>query len=369
MFCKSLKAPSHTRVRRNAKDRFVFTLSRVKGQSRWAGEIGMGAPLRLHIREETWPLRSVFRIAHGARTEARVITVALEQDGFTGWGECVPYARYGETPASVIKQIEDVRSQIEAGVTLPALQHLLAAGAARNAVDCALWHLTAQRTGTPVWKQAGLPEPKPVLTAFTIALDEPEVMAQAAVDAAIYPLLKIKIGGENDLDRITAVAAARPDARLIVDANEGLSNDSLPKLLGLARALRIELIEQPFGVNHDQRLCQIAAPVAICADESFHVSTDIESVIAGYDAVNIKLDKTGGLTEAIKAVRDAKEAGLKVMVGCMVGSSLGAAPAALLAGLADWVDLDGPLLLKADRSPALTYDGAMLHPPPQAVWG
>jgi L-Ala-D/L-Glu epimerase len=333
----------------------------------------MAKGLRLDVREEVWPLRAVFRIAHGARTEARVVSVRLDDGSHEGWGECVPYPRYGETPASVIAQIESVRPQIQAGCDRHALQTLLPAGAARNAIDCAFWHLEARRACVPVWRLAGLPKPKPLLSAYTIALDDPAVMARDAVAASAYPLLKVKIGGAGDLAlelaRVAAVAEARPDARMIVDANEGLGNDGLPDLLARARAWRIEVIEQPFGAHADSRLNQIAAPVAICADESFHVAADVETVISGYDAVNVKLDKAGGLTEAIKAVQEARGAGLKIMVGCMVGSSLGAAPALLLAGLADWVDLDGPLLLANDRPHRLVYDGAMVQPAHADTWG
>ncbi|MCU0881575.1 MAG: dipeptide epimerase [Hyphomonadaceae bacterium] len=329
----------------------------------------MSARTTVTVTEQVWPLKAVFRIAHGARSEARVVTVELGDSNHRGRGECVPYARYGESPASVIAQIEAIRTDLEAGAGREAVQSLLPPGAARNAVDCALWELDARRAGVPVWQLAGLPGPAPVTTAYTIALDAPEVMADAARAAGAYPLLKVKIGGAGDLDRIAAIVAARPDARLIVDANEGLDADSLPHLLDQARDWRIEVIEQPFGASKDSRLSRIAAPVAICADESFHVAADLETVIAGYDAVNVKLDKTGGLTEAIRAVRAARDAGLKVMVGCMVGSSLGAAPAALLAGLADWVDLDGPLLLAADQPVPLVYHGAMLQPASPQTWG
>jgi L-Ala-D/L-Glu epimerase len=329
----------------------------------------MSARTTLTVEDQVWPLKAVFRIAHGARTEARVVGVDLDDGQHRGRGECVPYPRYGESPASVIAQIEAIRPDLEAGAGRDAVQHLLPPGAARNAVDCALWELDARRAGVRVWELAGLPAPGPVTTAYTIALDTPEAMAASARAAALYPLLKVKIGGAGDLDRVAAVALARPDARLIVDANEGLDAESLPRLLDQARDWRIEVIEQPFGSPDDRRLSRIAAPVAICADESFHVAADIETVIAGYDAVNVKLDKAGGLTEAIKAVHAAREAGLKVMVGCMVGSSLGAAPAALLAGLADWVDLDGPLLLASDRPVPLVYHGALLQPADRQTWG
>jgi L-Ala-D/L-Glu epimerase len=325
--------------------------------------------MHMKIEQESWALRGVFRIARGERTHAHVVTVTLEANGAVGRGECVPYARYGETADSVSAQLEAIRPRVEAGIDLDAAQNILPAGAARNALDCALWDLLAKTTGKPVWELAGMAAPKPVLTAFTISLDEPEIMAAAAIAAAGRPLLKVKIGGADDIARVQAVATARPDARLIVDANEGLSEESLPHLLAQARDLRIDVIEQPFAVKQDYRLGQVAAPVAMCADESFHTSADIEHLLQNYDAVNVKLDKAGGFTEGLKAVCDARAAGLRVMVGCMVGTSLVTAPAVLLAQLADWADLDGPLLLDQDRDPGLFYDGSILHPPSPAVWG
>ncbi len=325
--------------------------------------------ISLQAQAERWPIAGAFRIARGAKTEACVVTVRLTHDGAAGWGECVPYARYGETPESVLAQIEAVRSLIENGADRVALGHAMPPGAARNALDCALWDLEAKRAGAPVWALAGLPEPGPATTAFTLSLDEPDAMAQAARAAAGYPLLKLKIGGAGDLARLAAVAAARPDARLIIDANEGLNPETLPVLLTQARALNVELIEQPFPADADVALEQIAAPVALCADESLHTSADVERLARRYDAVNVKLDKTGGLTEAIATIAAARAAGMKVMLGCMVGTSLAMAPAAVIAGLADWVDLDGPLLLAQDRVPGLRFEGATLHPPPRALWG
>ncbi len=325
--------------------------------------------MELMIQQETWALRGVFRIARGSRTHAHVVTVTLNHHGAIGRGECVPYARYNETSDSVVAQLEAIRPRVEAGIDIESAQLLLPAGAARNALDCALWDLTAKTTGKRVWQLAGLAKPEPVLTAFTISLDEPELMAQAARDAIGRPLLKVKIGGADDIERVRAVVTARPDVRLIVDANEGLSETTLPELLAQARDLNIDVIEQPFAAAKDSRLGQVAAPIAICADESFHTSADIEHLLQNYDAVNVKLDKTGGFTEGLKAVRDARAAGLRVMVGCMVGTSLVTAPAVLLAQFADWADLDGPLLLDKDREPGLYYDGSILHPSTPEVWG
>ena len=316
-------------------------------------------------------MAGVFRIAHGARTETRVVVARLTDraTGAVGRGECVPYARYGESAETVVATIESIRTAIEAGSDREALQALLPAGAARNAVDCALWDLDARRTGMPVWQLAGLPAPKPLATAYTIVLDDPDRMAQAARLAAGRPLLKVKLGGGGDLERLQAVARARPDARLIVDGNEGMDAVTLPALLSAARDLRIEVVEQPLPAADPASLGRLAAPVAVCADESFHTSSDIERIVRGFDAINIKLDKTGGLTEALRAVRMARAAGLRVMVGCMVGTSLAMAPAVLLAGLADWVDLDGPLLLAKDREPGLRYDLSTVWPPGPELWG
>jgi L-Ala-D/L-Glu epimerase len=344
------------------------TLSHVK-HTYFAVEKGKGAAMRMKIDLVTWALRGVFRIARGSRTHAQVVTVTLNKDGAIGRGECVPYARYDETADSVAAQLEAIRPKVEAGIDITTAQTLLPPGAARNALDCALWDLEAKKTGKRVWELAGMAAPKPVLTAYTISLDEPEVMAAAAIAAEGRPLLKVKIGGAGDIERVRAVVKARPDARLIVDANEGLSEESLPELLAQARDLNIDVIEQPFAAKQDYRLGQVAAPIAICADESFHTSADIEHLLQNYDAVNVKLDKSGGFTEGLKAVRDARAAGLRVMVGCMVGTSLATAPAVLLAQLADWADLDGPLLLDKDRDPGLYYDGSILHPPTSEVWG
>jgi L-alanine-DL-glutamate epimerase-like enolase superfamily enzyme len=325
--------------------------------------------MKMDIYQETWPLRGVFRIARGARTHAHIVTITLTKDKAIGRGECVPYARYGESSGSVIAQLEAVRPMVEAGIDIDCAQALLPAGAARNALDCALWDLAAKTSGKRVWQLAGLDAPKPVLTAFTISLDEPELMAKAAIAAKGRSLLKVKIGGAGDIERVAAVARARPDARLIVDANEGLNSESLPDLLRDAQALNIELIEQPFAAGHDNRLGEFKSPIPLCADESFHTSADVEGLARHYTALNIKLDKAGGFTESLKAVRAARAAGMGVMIGCMVGTSLVTAPAVLLAQLADWVDLDGPLWLDKDRDQGLYYEGSILHPPSPDLWG
>lgn len=326
--------------------------------------------MQLFVQEEVWPLKGVFRIAHGARTHAHTVTVTLKDEyGNVGRGECVPYPRYGESPLSVVAQIEEIRSVIENGIDRKMLGEIMPANAARNAIDCALWDYEAKRSGRPVWELAGLSKPEPVLSAFTIIIDEKEKMVKDAVDAAEFPLLKIKIGGAQDLESVFAIHDARPDARFIIDANESLDEKAFGELCGKARGMGVELIEQPFKVGHDQGLKKHAAPVAICADESFHTGADIEKTVQAYDALNVKLDKTGGFTEALRAIKAARAAGQKVMMGCMVGTSLVTAPAVILGGLVDWVDLDGPLFLAQDRLNGLKYDGAIISPPSQELWG
>jgi L-alanine-DL-glutamate epimerase-like enolase superfamily enzyme len=261
-----------------------------------------------------------------------------------------------------------VRGQVEAGLDRPGLQAALPAGAARCALDCALWDLEAKQTGKPVWQLAGLPEPRPVETAVTISLDTPDAMAEAA-KAAPSQLLKLKLGGPDDLDRLKAVHAARPDARLILDGNEGLAADTYPALARAAARLGTVLIEQPFPAGRDDALLKRPGPVAVCADESAHTSADIQMLAKSYDAVNVKLDKAGGLTEALAMVRAARQSGMGVMVGCMVAGSLSMAPAVLLAGIADAADVDGPLWLADDIADGLVFNGGKVSPPSAALWG
>ncbi len=326
--------------------------------------------MHLSIKEEVWPLKSIFRISRGAKSEARTIVVSLSDDnGNCGYGECVPYGRYNETPLTVIAQIEAVRSEIENGIDIDRLQLLLPAGAARNAVDCAMWDLMAKRTGKRVWELAGIPLPKSVTSFYTISLDSPDEMVIAAQKASKYPKLKIKIGGDADIDTIQLLAAARPDASFIIDANEALSLDGLKRLISISLENNVELIEQPFKEGEDNALLSIASPVAICADESFHTSSDVEKTVAKYDAINVKLDKTGGFTEALRAIHEARRAGQKIMFGCMVGTSLVTAPAVILASLCDWIDLDGPMLLKKDRPNGLAIKGAIIEQPSADFWG
>lgn len=322
----------------------------------------------LSITPVSSPLAAAFSISRGSKHHAETVRVTLTSDHVTGRGECVPYPRYEETVSSVTAQIEAVRETLEAGVSRAALQTLLPAGAARCAVDCALWDLEAKRTGQPVWKLAGLPEPKPLETAVTLSLDTPDAMARAAHEAS-GALLKLKLGGPGDLERVAAVHKARPDARLILDANEGLDADTFPRLADRARNLGVVLIEQPFPAGDDHALVRHASPVAICADESAHTSRDLDQLAKAYDVVNVKLDKTGGLTEGLKMVRSARDLGLGVMVGCMVAGSLSMAPAVLLGQLADAVDLDGPLWLREDIQNGLVYENAHVSPPRPELWG
>ena len=322
----------------------------------------------LEITDFSSPLKRAFTISRGAKTSAETILVTIRQDGAVGRGECVPYPRYSETQPGVRAAIEEMRAQIEDGLSRDALQDAMPAGAARCAVDCALWDLEAKLTGTPVWKLAGLPEPGPVETAVTVSLDTAEAMGQAAKSTP-SKLLKLKLGGPEDLDRIEAVHAARPDARLIVDGNEGLLVDQFPGIMKRAAELGVVLVEQPFPAGKDEALLRRPGAVSVCADESAHTSAEIQDLARRYDAVNVKLDKTGGLTEAIRMVQAARASGMNVMIGCMVAGSISMAPAVLLAGLADATDLDGPLWLAEDVVDGLTYTDGMISPPKPELWG
>lgn len=322
----------------------------------------------LRIQHVSSPLRKSFAISRGAKTSAETLRVTLEQDGKCGRGECVPYARYGETIDTVRAAMDSVSGAIAGGMNREELQEALPAGAARCAIDCAFWDLEAKLSGQPVWQRAGLPEPVPLQTAVTISLAPPEEMAAEARDAP-GAILKLKLGGREDLERVRAVHDSRPDAKLILDANEGLDAGMFPGIARAAASLGVVLIEQPFPAGSDGYLLRRAANVAVCADESMHTSKDIQNLARLYDAVNIKLDKTGGLTEALAAAREAKAAGLGVMIGCMVAGSLSMAPAILLGTLADVVDLDGPLWLERDIQSGLNYENGLVHPPSPALWG
>ncbi|MFN3807217.1 N-acetyl-D-Glu racemase DgcA [Asticcacaulis sp.] len=317
----------------------------------------------LTCRSEAWPIAGRFTIARGSKTEAHIIYVEVTDGAYRGHGEAVPYARYGETVEGALAALDAARPAIEAGQT-PALT-----GAAANALDCALWDLRAKASGVPAWKAAGLRSFSPLKTAYTLSLDTPEAMGAQAAANARRPLLKLKIGGPDDLARVEAVRRNAPKTRLIVDANEGLTRDSLKALAPELKRLGVVLIEQPLKAGEDDALEGYKCPVPLCADESLHTRAELDRCARLYDAVNIKLDKTGGLTEALALKRAAKDKGLRIMVGCMVATSLSMAPAMIVAQGADFVDLDGPLLLAKDREHGLKITGSMLEPPGPALWG
>jgi L-alanine-DL-glutamate epimerase-like enolase superfamily enzyme len=324
---------------------------------------------RLNVAEERWPLKAPFVIARGAKTEARVVVVTLQEGEARGRGEATPYPRYGESVEDVLASLQNVAGAVEGGADRGEVARLLAPGAARNALDCALWDLEAKRSGSPAWRLAGLEAPRAVQTAFTLSLDRPAAMAAAARAAAFRPLLKLKIGGADDLDCVEAVRAAAPFSRLVLDANEGLSFDEVRRLAPAFSRLGVELLEQPLPAGADEELEGWDSPVLLCADESAHVSADLPRIIRRYGAINVKLDKAGGLTEALALRAAASAAGLKIMAGCMVATSLAMAPAMLIAQDALMVDLDGPLLLSEDRLEGLAVDGSWLSPPIPALWG
>ncbi len=323
----------------------------------------------LFVESESFPIAGTFTISRGSKTEAEVICCTVREGKFSGRGECVPYRRYGETMERVNEAIEAMRLEITRGIDREGLLRAMPAGAARNALDCALWDLEAKISGRRAYERISAAAPRPVETAFTLSLGTPEAMAAQALANAARPLLKVKIGGENDIERIRAVVDAAPDSRIILDANEGWSDHNIEANLAAAAELGIALIEQPLPAGQDEILRRIEHAVPICADESVHDAADLEKLTGLYDAVNIKLDKAGGLTAAILLRDRARELGLSVMVGCMVGTSLAMAPAVLLAQDADFVDLDGPLLLARDRSPGLDYEGSIVSPPEPALWG
>lgn len=321
--------------------------------------------MTIAVTQDIFRLAEVFTISRGSRTQARVLTATVTRGGVTGWGECVPYARYGETLESVTDQI----SALPADVTRDALYDLLKAGAARNALDCALWDWEAKTAGKRVWDLIGVPMPKPCITAFTLSLDTPQNMEKAAAKQAHRPLLKIKLGTPDDMARLESVRAGAPKAEIIVDANEGWNADIYADLAPHLLRLGVTMVEQPLPSGQDDMLSEIARPLPVCADESCHDTATLAGLKGKYDMVNIKLDKTGGLTEALRLNHAARAQGYGVMVGCMVGSSLAMAPATIVAQGAHVVDLDGPLLLAEDRDVPLIYDEYGVHPPAAALWG
>jgi L-Ala-D/L-Glu epimerase len=325
--------------------------------------------LSLAVRTERWPIAGTFTISRGSKTEAEVVIAELSDGAVQGRGECVPYGRYGETVAGVAEAIAAMAPAFTVGLDRYGLRHALPAGAARNALDCALWDYEAKRRSMAVHALAGVPAPKPLVTAFTISLAAPDAMAAAAKAAAHRPLLKVKLGGDGVAARIAAVRAAAPAANLIVDANEAWRADDLAANLSACAAAGVSLVEQPLPAGDDGALATIRRVIPVCADESVHDSASLAALVGKYDAVNLKLDKTGGLTEALNMAAEAERLGFALMVGCMIATSLSMAPAMLLAQRARIVDLDGALLLAKDRPDGLRYDDSMVYPPSPLLWG
>lgn len=324
----------------------------------------------ISVDVETWPIAGAFTISRGSKTEAEVVVVTIKEDGFIGRGECVPYGRYGETVKDVVASIKTIGRPLADGLTRDELHPVMTRGAGRNAVDCALWDLEAKQRGIPVWKLASLPEPRALTTAYTLSLGDPEAMREAARAASARPLLKLKLGGSgDDIARVAAVREGAPNATLIVDANEGWkADDVLPMATELAK-FDVALIEQPLPAKQDEALRGITCPIPLCADESAHGLEGISRLAGLYQYINVKLDKTGGLTEALSVVRCARRRDMKIMVGCMVATSLAMAPSMLIAQGAEFVDLDGPLLLAKDREHGIKFEGSLMLPAERALWG
>lgn len=325
--------------------------------------------MNLTATDERWPIAGAFTISRGSKTEAHVVVATIAHGEFTGRGECVPYARYGETVEHTLAEIAALAPAFAEGVTRGRLQTLLPPSAARNALDCALWDLEAKKTGVPAWLSAGLQRFEAVETCFTISLGAPEKMGRDAATAAHRPKLKVKLGGADDLACVEAVHAAAPHSQLVVDPNEALRFDDLVRLAPEFKRLGVVMIEQPLKAGEDEALEGYDCPVVLCADESLHSRQDLAVCARRYGAIAIKLDKTGGLTEALALAAEARALSLQIMAGCMVATSLGMAPAMVIAQQAAIVDLDGPLLLSRDRENGIVYDGSIMHPPTSALWG
>ncbi|MBV8888462.1 MAG: dipeptide epimerase [Alphaproteobacteria bacterium] len=328
-----------------------------------------GSTPRLKVTREAWPLARTFAISRGSRTLAEVVVAEITDGPVRGRGEGVPYARYGETVEGVVAALEAMREPIAAGLDRAALQQAMPPGAARNALDAALWDCEAKWTGKSVGRLAGVAGLRPLVTAYTLGLDTPEEMGEMARQHRERPLLKLKLTGAGDLDRVRAVREGAPQAKLIVDANEGWTGMQYAELAPALAALGVALIEQPLPAAADAALAELPHPIPVCADESCHTAADLNRLAGRYEMVNIKLDKTGGLTEALALAEAAARQGFRLMVGCMIGTSLAMAPAFLVAQMAEIVDLDGPLLLARDRQPGLRYDGSTIYPPSPALWG
>ena len=326
-------------------------------------------PQRLTVTRRAWPLAQPFAISRGTKTTAEVVIAEINDGDGRGRGECVPYPRYGESVDSVVAALEGMKGAVFSGLDREGLQKAMPPGAARNALDAAFWDIDAKRAYCRVADLAGIGEMRSVVTAYTLSLDNPQAMGEAAAAQRARPLLKLKLTGDGDIERVRAVRRAAPASRLIVDANEGWSARHLTEVLPALAEFGVELIEQPLPAGADDALAHVPHPIPICADESCHTTADLERLVGKYDAVNIKLDKTGGLTEALALADAAAARGFKIMVGCMIGTSLAMAPALLVAQKAQIVDLDAPLLLAADRVPGLRYDGSTIYPPDENFWG
>ncbi|OMH25546.1 N-acetyl-D-Glu racemase DgcA [Motiliproteus sp. MSK22-1] len=323
---------------------------------------------KISISSAAWPIRGAFTISRGSRTEAIVLNVRIEENGIHAQGECVPYLRYGETVDSVTEQIQSIQSALESGMNRTELQTAMAPGAARNAVDAALWDLEAKKSGKRAWELAGVTM-SPATTVYTISLDTPEAMESNTREHSDKPILKLKLGGKGDLERVAAVRRGSPDARIVVDANEAWSKDIYQTLIPVLVKLGVEMIEQPFPADNDEILTELERPIAICADESCHDRNSLAKLVGKYDMINIKLDKTGGLTEALAMKKEAEDLGFDIMAGCMLGSSLAMAPAMVVAQGCKVVDLDAPLLLARDCEPGLVFKGVEIAAPQKELWG
>ena len=325
--------------------------------------------MNINLLHESWLIEGSFTISRGSRTHANVVVVELQQDEFIGRGECVPYAHYGESIESVIAELSLLKDKIATGLTRQQIQSLLPAGAARNALDCAYWDLACKKSGQRIWQELDMTDPKPLITAFTLSLDTPENMKKAAIENAHRPLLKLKLAGEGDVERVAAVREGSPDARIIVDANEGWNEEQYLEMVPELVKLGVEMIEQPLPADNDSALEHLPRPITLCADESCHDRSSLANIIGRYDMINIKMDKTGGLTEALALKEEAEKAGLEIMVGCMLATSLGMAPAFMVAQNVQIVDLDGPLLLAEDRQPGIEFDESIMNVYQAELWG
>jgi L-Ala-D/L-Glu epimerase len=328
-----------------------------------------GSRMKFKFHRVDWEYTSVFRISYQTQAHAQTVFVELEDGGLIGHGEAMGVSYHGETAETLLEQLSTVRKAVSNGVSRTDLYSLLPAGGARNALDCALWDLEAKRAGRRAWDLAGLPSVRPITTDFTLGLDTPEAMGRSAAAKLQFPVLKLKMDGHGDLDRIAAVRRAHPNVQLIVDANQAWKMEDLREMVPRFVNHGVVLIEQPLPVGKDDALTGFNSPIPLCADESCQTSESLSALRGKYEYVNIKLDKTGGLTEALRLTRLAQEQGYKLMVGCMGGSSLAMAPAFIIAQLCDFADLDGPLLAKSDIDNGISYEGSQMQIPDQRLWG